>query len=105
VEGEPLILFDAIAGAGFNQQLVEQCQTLGFQPEVAIEAGSLATLLGLAAAGLGITILSRSLARLNVDTLAFRPLEVPFTSELLVLHMERLSPATSNFSRMIADAD
>lgn len=103
VEGEPLILFDAITGAGFNERLIEHCQLLGFQPDVAMEAGSIATLLGLAAAGLGITILSPSLARLNVDTLVFRPLEVPFTSELLMLHMERLSPATSNFRQMIAD--
>jgi DNA-binding transcriptional LysR family regulator len=103
VRGEPLILFGAINGAGFNERLIEQCQTLGFEPNVAIETASFATLLGLTAAGLGITILSRSLARLNVDTLAFRPLDVPFTSELLMLHMDRPSPATSNFRKMIAE--
>jgi DNA-binding transcriptional LysR family regulator len=105
IRGEPLILFGAINGAGFNERLIEHCQTLGFQPNVAIEAGSFATLLGLTAAGLGITILSRSLARLNMDTLTFRSLEVPFASELLMLHMEPLSPATSNFRRMITEPE
>jgi DNA-binding transcriptional LysR family regulator len=105
LQGEPLVMFGSINGAGFNERLIEQCQALGFRPQVAIEAGSFATLLGLTAAGLGITILSRSLARLNVDTLAFRSLEVPFTSQLLMLHMDPPSPATTNFRKMIAERE
>jgi len=103
LRGEPLILFGAVNGAGFNERLIEQCRALGFAPNVAIETASFATLLGLTAAGLGITILSRSFMRLNVETLAFRPLDVPFTSELLMLHMDLPSAATSNFRRMIAE--
>ena len=103
VRGEPMIMFGASNGAGLNERLLEQCQVLGFEPNVAIETASFATLLGLTAAGLGVTILSRSLMRLNVDTLAFRPLEVPFTSELLMLHMDAPSPSTNNFRGMIAE--
>ena len=103
LRGEPLILFGAVNGAGFNERLIEQCRALGFAPNVAIETASFATLLGLTAAGLGITILSRSFMRLNVETLAFKPLDVPFTSELLMLHMDLPSAATSNFRRMIAE--
>lgn len=103
VRGEPMILFEASSGAGLNERLIEECQLLGFEPNVAIETASFATLLGLTAAGLGVTILSRSLMRLNVDTLVFRPLEVPFTSELLMLHMDAPSPSTSNFRKMIAE--
>lgn len=100
---EPLILFGAVNGAGFNERLIEQCQNLGFTPNVSIETASFATLLGLTAAGLGITILSRTFMRLKVDTLVFRPLDVPFTSELLMLHMDAPSPSTSNFRTMIAE--
>jgi DNA-binding transcriptional LysR family regulator len=103
LRGEPMILFGGGNGAGLNERLIEECQTLGFELEVVIETASFATLLGLTAAGLGVTILSRSLMRLNVDTLAFRPLEVPFTSELLMLHMDAPSPSTSNFRMMIAE--
>lgn len=102
IEGEPLVMFGSINGSGFNERLIEHCEALGFRPQVAIEAASFATLIGLTAAGLGITILSRSLTRLNVDTLAFRPLEVPFTSQLLMLHMDQPSPATTNFREMVA---
>jgi DNA-binding transcriptional LysR family regulator len=103
LRGEPMILFGGGNGAGLNERLIEECQTLGFELDVVIETASFATLLGLTAAGLGVTILSRSLMRLNVDTLAFRPLEVPFTSELLMLHMDAPSPSTSNFRTMIAE--
>jgi DNA-binding transcriptional LysR family regulator len=102
LEGEPLIMFGTINGAGFNERLFAECEALGFQPNVALEAVSFATLLGLTAAGLGITIMSRSLSRLNVDTLKFRPLAVPFTSQLLMLHMKSLSPTASKFRDMIA---
>jgi DNA-binding transcriptional LysR family regulator len=103
LRAEPMILFGGGNGAGLNERLIEECQTLGFELDVVIETASFATLLGLTAAGLGVTILSRSLMRLNVDTLAFRPLEVPFTSELLMLHMDAPSPSTSNFRTMIAE--
>jgi DNA-binding transcriptional LysR family regulator len=103
LRGEPMILFGGGNGAGLNERLIEECLTLGFELDVVIETASFATLLGLTAAGLGVTILSRSLMRLNVDTLAFRPLEVPFTSELLMLHMDAPSPSTSNFRTMIAE--
>lgn len=102
IAGVPLVMFSAINGAGFNERLVEECEALGFKLDVAMEASSFATLLGLTAAGLGVTILSRSMTRLNIDTLAFRPLDVPFTSQLLMLHMDPPSPATSNFRDMIA---
>jgi DNA-binding transcriptional LysR family regulator len=101
LRGEPLVLFGAVNGAGFNERLIEQCRTLGFTPNVSIETASFATLLGLTAAGLGITILSRTFMSLNIDTLAFKPLDVPFTSELLMLHMDPASPSTSNFRTMI----
>ncbi|VWX51341.1 LysR family transcriptional regulator [Novosphingobium sp. 9U] len=104
IEGEPLIMFGAINGAGFNERIMEEFAVLGFRPKVAMEAGSFATLLGLTAAGLGITVLSRSLARLNVDTLAFRPLDVPFTSELQMLHIEPSSAPATNFRRIISEA-
>jgi DNA-binding transcriptional LysR family regulator len=102
IAGVPLVMFGPLNGAGFNERLFEECKALGFELEVAIEASSFATLIGLTAAGLGVTILSRPMTRLNVDTLAFRPLEVPFTSHLLMLHMDPPSPATRNFRAMIA---
>lgn len=101
IEGEQLILFSSMNGAGFNEILSEYCAGLGFTPKVALEAGSFGTLVGLTAAGLGVTILSRSLARFNVDTLVFRPIEVPFSSQLMMFHLRQASPATINFRTLI----
>lgn len=105
IEGEPLILFGSMNGAGFNDVLVAHCEALGFQPQVSLEAGSFGTLIGLTAAGLGITIMSRSLARLNVDTLVFRTIEAPFTSELVMFHLRECSPATRNFRALVTSSE
>ncbi|MEE4451596.1 LysR family transcriptional regulator [Novosphingobium resinovorum] len=99
--GEQLILFGSMNGAGFNELLAEHCAALGFQPTVALEAQSFGTLVGLTAAGLGITILSRSLARFNLDTLAFRSIAMPFSSHLVMFHIRHASPATRNFRKLI----
>lgn len=101
LQDEPLILFGSMNGAGFNEILLAHCEILGFRPKVTLEAGSFGALVGLTAAGLGITILSQSLARLNVDTLAFRHIEMPFASQLLMFHLREASPATLNFRRLI----
>ncbi|AOR79468.1 LysR family transcriptional regulator [Novosphingobium resinovorum] len=101
IEGEQLILFSSMNGAGFNEMLGLHCEELGFRPTVSLEADSFGTLVGLTAAGLGITILSRSLARFNVDTLTFRSIEMPFSSQLLMLHLRDASPTTRNFRSLI----
>jgi DNA-binding transcriptional LysR family regulator len=101
IQDEPLILFGSMNGAGFNEMLMAHCEILGFRPKVTLEAGSFGTLVGLTAAGLGVTILSRSLARLNVDTLVFKHIEMPFSSQLLMFHLRDGSPATLNFRKLI----
>ncbi|MCJ2183455.1 LysR substrate-binding domain-containing protein [Novosphingobium sp. 1949] len=101
LEGEALIMYGAIYGAGFNEYVLAECERMGFQPNVAMEAGSLATLLGLTAAGFGVAILSQSLVRLNLDTLAFRRLDVPFTSQLLMIHTREPAPTTRAFRELV----
>ncbi|MGF7155369.1 LysR substrate-binding domain-containing protein [Novosphingobium gossypii] len=101
IRDEQLVLFGSMNGAGFNEILADHCARLGFRPQVALEAGSFGTLVGLTAAGLGITILSRSLARMNVDTLVFRPIEMPFSSHLVMLLRQEASPATRNFRKLV----
>lgn len=101
LEGLPLIMFAPINGAGFNEHLIAECKKLGFHPNIALEASSFATLLGLTAAGFGLTILSHPLTRLDLDTLTFRSLDVPFTSQLLMIHTRQPSPTTRAFGEML----
>lgn len=103
LEGEPLVLFGAINGAGFNEHVIAECERIGFRPDIALEATSFATLLGLTAAGFGLSILSAPMERLGVDTLAFRHMDVPFTSQLLLIHRQSPSPTTRAFADMIGE--
>jgi len=101
IEHEPLILFGSMNGAGFNEMLMAHCEIQGFRPNVTLEANSFGTLVGLTAAGLGVTILSRSLARFTIDTLVFRHIEMPFSSQLVMFHARDASPATLNFRKLV----
>ncbi|MDI1295556.1 MAG: LysR substrate-binding domain-containing protein, partial [bacterium] len=95
--GVPLVLYDALSGAGFNEYFQALCGQAGVVPRIAHEARSLATMLGLVAAGFGPTIIARSLARLHVDNVVNRPFEPPITSSLWLIHGTDLSPTGTAF--------
>ncbi|HWW57078.1 MAG TPA: LysR substrate-binding domain-containing protein [Sphingopyxis sp.] len=102
---EPLVLYGAPNGAGFNEHFFALCAEAGFVPQIAHEAQSLATLLGLVAAGFGPTIIARSMARLHVDTLVNRPFATPVTSSLWLIHNRVLSAVGDAFRQTILEAD
>ncbi|MBT0668005.1 LysR family transcriptional regulator [Novosphingobium profundi] len=97
LRGEALIMYGSINGAGFNEHLVAHCEAAGFHPHISVEASSLAALLGLTAAGFGVSLLTAPLSRLNLDTLVFRSMDVAFESELLLVRSCNPSPATQAF--------
>ncbi|MCI4591873.1 LysR substrate-binding domain-containing protein [Sphingobium sp. BYY-5] len=105
LKGEPMVLYSAIIGAGFNEHFFALCETAGFRPIIAQEAGSLATLLGLVAAGFGATILAQSLTRLHIDNLAYRSLATPVISRLWLVHRHDLSPTSLMFKQRILAVD
>jgi DNA-binding transcriptional LysR family regulator len=104
LKDEPLVLYSAVIGAGFNEHFFDLCEQAGFRPNIAQEAGSLATLLGLVAAGFGATILAQSLTRLHVDNLAYRSLATPVVSRLWLVHRDDLSPTSQAFKATILAA-
>ncbi|MCH8686543.1 LysR substrate-binding domain-containing protein [Pedomonas mirosovicensis] len=101
--GHPLVLYGPVNGAGFNEHFIGLCEQAGFAPNVAYQASSLSTLLGLVAAGFGATVLARSLARLHVDNLVFRPFAAPVTSRLWLIHNQELSPTAQKFKATVLD--
>lgn len=98
---EALILFGAINGAGFNEHLLAHCEKAGFRPDISMEATSFAALLGLTAAGFGVSILTQPFGRIALDTLTLRTLDMPFASELLLIRSTSPSPATEAFCRAL----
>jgi DNA-binding transcriptional LysR family regulator len=75
--GEPFVLFGRERGSGFNEHVALLCRRAGFEPHIAQEASGLATLLGLVAAGFGITMISTSLGALHTDNIVYRTLAEP----------------------------
>jgi DNA-binding transcriptional LysR family regulator len=101
---EDFVLNDPKIGAGFNEALEALCRRVGFQIRVVQEVAGLATLLGLVAAGFGITVLPRSLGALHLDDLVYRPLEEPsFISRLWLVHRADCSPSCRRFLALACD--
>lgn len=101
LKDEPVVLYTASQGAGFNEHFVMRCETEGFSPRVTQEAGSLATLLGLVAAGFGSTVIARSLTRLHVDNLVYRSMATPVITRLWLIHRAVPSPTSRAFRDVI----
>ncbi|MDB5690476.1 MAG: Transcriptional regulator, LysR family [Sphingomonas bacterium] len=98
----PFVLYQRTFGAGFNEHLTQLCARAGFTPRVVQEATGLSTLLGLVAAGMGITILTRSLGVLHPENIVFRTLDDPEAlSKLWLLYGNRLSTAAQAFVDLI----
>jgi DNA-binding transcriptional LysR family regulator len=76
---------------------VEQCRRAGFSPDVVQEAGGANTILGLVAAGLGVSVLAGSYASLRGDDVAFVPLAGRSTTLQAVWRADDGSPARENF--------
>jgi DNA-binding transcriptional LysR family regulator len=74
---EPLVLYARSIGTGLYQKVVDLCRDAGFAPSVAQEANETPTMMGLVAAGIGISILPSSLEPLSLKSLKFVPLRDP----------------------------
>ena len=102
LEHEPFVLYQREFGAGFNEHLARLCAKAGFAPHVVQEALGLSTLLGLVAAGMGITVITRSLGALHLENIVFRPLDDPEAqSGLWLVHRDRLSMAARRFVDLV----
>lgn len=100
----PFVLYATTSSADFNDHFFDLCDRAGFKPDVTLEVGSFATLLGLVAAGFGATILARSLSRLHVDKLVLRPLSPQLTTRVWMIHKHDLSPTATAFQDAVLRA-
>jgi len=86
---EPFVMFERDAGTGIWDQIVAICADHGFGPTVVQEAREAATLIGLVAAGLGVTILPDSLRRIQVEGVVYRPLDTAQAASTILLAQRR----------------
>ncbi len=72
---------------GFYDEVVAACRRLGFSPHIRFEAHGAETLLGLIAAGLGVSVQPQSYRNLGRAGVVFRALSDPvLTTTLQVAH-------------------
>ena len=74
---------------GFREDITRLFETVGAKPNIVQEAREMSTLLGLVAAGIGITVLPGPLQRLRVDNLRYRELsDASALSTMWLLHTD-----------------
>jgi DNA-binding transcriptional LysR family regulator len=96
---ESFIMYPHQAGTGIYPQIMRLCQAQGFAPKVAHEVGEASTIIGLVAAGCGISILPGSFERLQMEGVCYRPLSDSnaMTSLLLVRAKRDSNPLVEAF--------
>ncbi|MEJ2215197.1 MAG: LysR substrate-binding domain-containing protein [Gemmatimonadota bacterium] len=96
---EPWVLFPTHFRSRYLELVLEACAAAGFTPRVEQEAGQMNTLAVLVGAGLGVTLLPSSVARLSRANIAVRPLidPTPVLPQDIIWRRDDLSPAASNF--------
>lgn len=103
--GESFIVFGRERGGGFNEQVALLCRRAGFEPNITQEASGLATLLGLVAAGFGITVISASLGALHTDNIVYRTLAEPDAiSRMWLLQKTRPTVAARAFVSAVMES-
>lgn len=100
---EPFVFFPRTFGSGLYAQLLTLARRAGFSPLIAQEAGEAMTLIGLVAAGLGVTVLPASYQRMRIEGVAYRTLldEDANTAVWLVQRDDQQSPMAKAFVALL----
>lgn len=96
---EPFVFFPRSYGSGLYGQLFSLARQAGFSPRVAQEAHEALTIIGLVAAGLGVSVLPSSFRRVRIDGAVFRTLldAEATTAVWLVKRRQEHSPLAQAF--------
>ncbi|RUL78326.1 LysR family transcriptional regulator [Dyella choica] len=100
---EPFVVFARNAGAGVHEHVMTLCREAGFAPRISQEAREASTIIGLVAAGFGVTILPQSCDHFHVEGVRYVPLaEANAMSEIHVAYREdERSPLVPRFVQLL----
>jgi DNA-binding transcriptional LysR family regulator len=103
---EPFVLFARSAGAGIHDHVISLCRHAGFTPRVAQEAREASTIVGLVAAGLGVSILPASCGHIHIEGVSYVPLADPASmSEIHVAYRrDERAPLVTRFVQLLAQS-
>ncbi|OEC33049.1 DNA-binding transcriptional regulator, LysR family [Pseudomonas cuatrocienegasensis] len=96
---EPFVFFPRSYGSGLYGQLFNLARQAGFSPRITQEAHEALTIIGLVAAGLGVSVLPSSFRRIRIDGVVFRTLldADATTAVWLVKRRQERSPLAQAF--------
>jgi DNA-binding transcriptional LysR family regulator len=95
---EPFVLFPRAQAPGFHDLLIGSVGAAGGPPEVVQYAPEMLTIIGLVAAGIGISLVPESVVRLALDGVTYRPVAGAPRAELAAItRAGDPSPATRAF--------
>jgi DNA-binding transcriptional LysR family regulator len=89
LQGLPFIMYPPTAGTGIYPQILRLCKEAGFVPEIAMQAGEASTIIGLVAAGCGVSVLPGSFDSIRMEGACYRPLIGPDANTVLSLAQRR----------------
>ena len=100
---EPFVFFPRTYGSGLYAQLLNLARDAGFSPHFAQEAGEAMTIIGLVAAGLGVSVLPASYQRIRIDGVVYRTLldKEAVTAVWLVQRKGAQSPMAKAFVELL----
>jgi DNA-binding transcriptional LysR family regulator len=104
LEGERFVLRQRGTGAGFYEQVLQICARAGFAPNVVQEATEPPTILGMVAAGVGITIAPALLQAIHIEDVVWRELDLgeeAVSSILLVINTRQTNSLRDQFVDII----
>lgn len=102
---EPFVGFQREVGTGIHDHVIALCRNAGFTPRIVQEAGESSTLISLAAAGLGVSVLPSSCSHIHVEGARFVALsDRAASSEVhLAYRRDAATPLVRQFSRLLRD--
>jgi DNA-binding transcriptional LysR family regulator len=103
---EPFILFPRKAGVGLYDLIVGFCRDAGFTPRIEQEAIQMPTIVGLVAAGMGVSLVPASLRHMRRTGVVYRPLAQasPLMEVGLAWRNGEIDPAVAAFVDHVAAA-
>lgn len=98
---QPFVFFSRDVGTALYDELLTLLANAGIAPYITQEVGEAMTIIGLVAAGLGISILPASFGRVKIDGVTYLPLAEPeATTEVWLVH-HRNRPLSTPASALI----
>jgi len=93
LEALPFVMYPQGAGTGIYPQIFRLCREAGFVPRIGQVAGEASTIIGLVAAGCGVSLLPASFDRIRMDGVCYRPITDKAATTTLLLAQRKAEEA------------